>query len=389
MQREEMMRIQHKHRYLLTALIAILVTALACGAPGAPPEPTFDPSAPGTVDGDEQLPPTATTAPDPTSGDTGGASGNSTDSGSDSGDSGDTTTDGGTSDTGSTDSGTSSGGDGASPTEPIPDENAVWRGDCIDDADFVRDVTLPDYTEVEMGETVTKTWELRNSGTCTWDSGYHLILSETSEGMTSLASTVPLPPTNPGQTTQLSVNLRLGTGLTPGDLERANFEIRNPDNVKFGVTPYGLVTVAGGGGGATGTLSGIVWLDYCSPPQGGGDPDGECVFDAINGYEGDGIRQPDEDGLADITISLHSDSCSGAKLEETVTNASGAYQFTNIAAARYCVLLDPLSADNSGYLIPGGSTYPRRGESIPSYILELAAGASRTDLDFGWDFQFD
>ena len=372
--------------YLWIALIAVLLTALACGAPGAPPDPTFDPNAPGTVDGDEQLPPTATTPPDPTSGDSGGASGDSTGS---SGDTGDTSSDGGDSGSGSSDSGTSSGDDGASPTEPTPDENAVWRGDCIDDADFVRDVTLPDYTEVEMGETVTKTWELRNSGTCTWDSGYHLILDETSDGMTSLDSTIPLPPTNPGQTIQLSVNLRLNTGLTPGDLERANFEIRNPDNVKFGVTPYGLVTVAAASGAATGNLSGVVWLDYCSPPQGGGSPDGECVFDAVNGYEGDGIRQPDEDGIADITISLHSDSCSGTKLEEAVTNGIGAYQFTGIVAGRYCVLLDPLSPDNGGYLIPGGATYPRRGESIPSYIFDLAAGASRTDLDFGWDFQFD
>jgi hypothetical protein len=253
----------------------------------------------------------------------------------------------------------------------------------------VRDVSLPDYTEVDEGETVMKTWELRNSGTCAWDGDYHLVLRETSDGMTSLDDNVSLPPTAPGETAQVSVRLRLGTGLNGGDLERANFELRNPDNVKFGVTPYGLVTVAGSSGGETGTLSGIVWLDYCSPPDGGSaDPDGECTFDAINGYEGDGIRQADEDGLAGVTISLHSESCSGTKLEETLTVADGSYSFSSIGAGRYCVLLDPLSPGNAAILIPGGATYPRR-ESIPSYIVELSAGASRTDLDFGWDFQFD
>lgn len=46
---------------------------------------------------------------------------------------------------------------------------------CTDLALFVEDVTIPDNTSLEKGQTFTKTWKLRNVGTCTWNSRYHLV----------------------------------------------------------------------------------------------------------------------------------------------------------------------------------------------------------------------
>ncbi len=43
---------------------------------------------------------------------------------------------------------------------------------CTNMAKFISDVTVPDNTIVEPGETFTKTWRLKNTGTCTWDSSY-------------------------------------------------------------------------------------------------------------------------------------------------------------------------------------------------------------------------
>ena len=44
----------------------------------------------------------------------------------------------------------------------------------FDLAQFVRDVTIPDGSTYAPGATFTKTWRLRNAGTCTW-SGYVLV----------------------------------------------------------------------------------------------------------------------------------------------------------------------------------------------------------------------
>lgn len=42
-------------------------------------------------------------------------------------------------------------------------------------ATFVADVTIEDGTEIEPGTAFTKTWRIRNVGSCTWTSGYSLI----------------------------------------------------------------------------------------------------------------------------------------------------------------------------------------------------------------------
>jgi hypothetical protein len=43
---------------------------------------------------------------------------------------------------------------------------------CTDAATFVKDMTIPDYTLMAPGVAFTKTWRLKNSGSCTWDSNY-------------------------------------------------------------------------------------------------------------------------------------------------------------------------------------------------------------------------
>ena len=44
--------------------------------------------------------------------------------------------------------------------------------DCEEDAQFVEDVSIPDNTVVERGETFVKIWRVRNSGSCTWTPAY-------------------------------------------------------------------------------------------------------------------------------------------------------------------------------------------------------------------------
>ena len=44
-----------------------------------------------------------------------------------------------------------------------------------DAAGFVKDVSIPDETTIDPGGNFTKTWRLRNLGTCTWTTAYALV----------------------------------------------------------------------------------------------------------------------------------------------------------------------------------------------------------------------
>ena len=56
---------------------------------------------------------------------------------------------------------------------PAPTATAVPTSSvCVDSAAFVSDVTILDNTVVSANTAFTKTWRLRNTGTCTWDSSY-------------------------------------------------------------------------------------------------------------------------------------------------------------------------------------------------------------------------
>jgi hypothetical protein len=61
------------------------------------------------------------------------------------------------------------------PTQPLATNTSVASATPVCDlGQFVRDVSIPDGTTFAPGETFTKTWRIRNAGTCTW-SGYSLV----------------------------------------------------------------------------------------------------------------------------------------------------------------------------------------------------------------------
>lgn len=93
------------------------------------------------------------------------------------------------------------------------------------------DVTIPDGTDLDPGESFTKTWRLKNGGSCTWTSGYDLVFVS-GDNMSAPASvqltngTVP-----PGADVDISVTLAAPNG--PG-VYRGYFKLRNPGGGVFG-----------------------------------------------------------------------------------------------------------------------------------------------------------
>jgi len=100
-----------------------------------------------------------------------------------------------------------------------------------DAASFVTDVSYPDGTVVSRNASFTKTWRLRNAGTCTWTSSYALVFysGDRMGGSSpqSLSHSV-----SPGQTIDLSVALQ-----APDDdgKYRGYWKLRNASNSLFGL----------------------------------------------------------------------------------------------------------------------------------------------------------
>lgn len=91
------------------------------------------------------------------------------------------------------------------PAAALPSSAAAAQT-CTDRAQFIADVTVPDGTRFDPGAAFTKTWRLRNIGTCTWTTAYTMVFI-TGEPMGSTNS-VPMPSSvAPGQNVDVSVNL--------------------------------------------------------------------------------------------------------------------------------------------------------------------------------------
>lgn len=113
--------------------------------------------------------------------------------------------------------------------------------DC-DDADFVTDVTIPDGTVLNPGESFTKTWRLKNAGTCSWTPSYAVVFSN-GDSMSGPASVALTTNVNPGQTVDISINLKAPS--TSGNYT-SYWKLRNAAGVTF-ATFYVDIKVGGTG----------------------------------------------------------------------------------------------------------------------------------------------
>lgn len=110
---------------------------------------------------------------------------------------------------------------------PLPTATPVTYCDW---AAFVRDVSIPDGTQLSAGESFIKTWRLKNRGTCTWSPDYALVFN--SGDRLGDTTSVPLPAyVAPGQVVDISVSLLAPTasGHFVG-----YWMLRNPSGALFG-----------------------------------------------------------------------------------------------------------------------------------------------------------
>ena len=97
---------------------------------------------------------------------------------------------------------------------------------------FVKDISVPDGEEMVPGQQFTKTWRLKNSGTCSWTSGYSVVF-DSGEAMGAPASSQLTTGTiAPGEVIDVSLDLK--APIDPGTY-RGDFKLRNSDGKVFGL----------------------------------------------------------------------------------------------------------------------------------------------------------
>ncbi|HEY5982017.1 MAG TPA: NBR1-Ig-like domain-containing protein, partial [Anaerolineales bacterium] len=134
---------------------------------------------------------------------------------------------------------------------------------CTDAAAFVSDVTIPDGTVVHANTAFTKTWKLKNAGSCTWDSGYLVsyiwgagatMIQQPSYSMVQPGQTVA-----PGETVNVSVPLtspvQNGNYASYWGLKGQNGSLMPVAGGASGNSFYAKIAVRDGSGGAVGNVT--------------------------------------------------------------------------------------------------------------------------------------
>ncbi|HOU00503.1 MAG TPA: NBR1-Ig-like domain-containing protein, partial [Anaerolineaceae bacterium] len=71
---------------------------------------------------------------------------------------------------------------------------------------FVQDITIPDGTKIVAGNSFTKTWRIRNSGSCTWDTRFDIAFVDGTQ-MSSTKVWDLAKEVKPGETVDISIDL--------------------------------------------------------------------------------------------------------------------------------------------------------------------------------------
>jgi hypothetical protein len=119
-----------------------------------------------------------------------------------------------------------------STTPPAANTPLATNQTSCDNMAYVADVTIPDGYVAARGETMKKTWTLKNLGPCTWNQDYVLIFGWGGQG-TNWKNIKPVNLSNqvkPGDTIDVSVTLAAPS--TPGEYVGV-FKLQNDKGFNF------------------------------------------------------------------------------------------------------------------------------------------------------------
>ena len=76
---------------------------------------------------------------------------------------------------------------------------------------FVKDVTIPDGTNMTPGQSFTKTWEIKNNGTCTWNENYTIVFYGGEQMASATTFKFTQDDVEPGENIKISIDMKAPT----------------------------------------------------------------------------------------------------------------------------------------------------------------------------------
>ena len=115
-------------------------------------------------------------------------------------------------------------------TAPTAKPTATQSAECYQ-ASFVAE-TIPDGTDFDPGESFTKTWSLKNAGSCKWEEDFDVVFVDGIAMNAPASQQLTTGTVEPGETVKISMELKapLAAGTHRGD-----FKLRNANGALFGV----------------------------------------------------------------------------------------------------------------------------------------------------------
>lgn len=114
---------------------------------------------------------------------------------------------------------------------------------------FIADVSIPDNTPMTPGQAFTKTWRVRNSGTCAWDAGFKFAFTG-GDNMSGVAYTLPQ---SVAANTELNISIDMTAPTNKAGALQSNWRMSTAAGAFFGNEVYVLITVGGITTGSTAT----------------------------------------------------------------------------------------------------------------------------------------
>jgi hypothetical protein len=107
---------------------------------------------------------------------------------------------------------------------------------ACDNAQFIDNVSMPDFSVVSPGSTFVMTWKFKNLGPCTWTTDYRIVFSYVSDTGKNGVFTKPAPEnfpdtTLPGEEALVSISM---TAPTKVDGYQVVFRLQNDKGFFFG-----------------------------------------------------------------------------------------------------------------------------------------------------------
>lgn len=122
---------------------------------------------------------------------------------------------------------------------------------------FIQDVTVPDNMVMTPGQAFTKTWRIKNNGTCTWSTSYDVIFASGNQ-MSAPSEQALTGSVAPGQTIDISVNM---VAPATNGTYTGYWKLRNAAGVNFS-SFYVQIKVEGGSSGGSGGAFAVTSVQF-------------------------------------------------------------------------------------------------------------------------------